>query len=56
MVSDVRYIGQHPDFVANQRLLAEGYLNNNDPELIARTDLQKKTLRHILTVVMTRPH
>ncbi|KAJ9504159.1 hypothetical protein LTR99_005911 [Exophiala xenobiotica] len=27
-----------------------------DSEIIARTDLQKKTLRHILTVVMTRPY
>ncbi|KIW18837.1 hypothetical protein PV08_03126 [Exophiala spinifera] len=27
-----------------------------DPEIIARTDLQKKTLRHVLTVVMTRPY
>ncbi|KAL6252679.1 hypothetical protein RBB50_000398 [Rhinocladiella similis] len=27
-----------------------------DPEIIARTDLHKKTLRHVLTVVMTRPY
>ncbi|EXJ66238.1 uncharacterized protein A1O5_10390 [Cladophialophora psammophila CBS 110553] len=27
-----------------------------DPEIIAKTDLQKKTLRHVLTVVMTRPY
>lgn len=26
-----------------------------DPDIIAKTDLQKKTLRHVLTVVMTRP-
>jgi len=28
--SDDHYIDRNPDFVANQRLLAEGYLNNND--------------------------
>lgn len=27
-----------------------------DPEIIAPTDLQKKTFRHVLTVVMTRPY
>ncbi|KAI1609224.1 MFS transporter [Exophiala viscosa] len=27
-----------------------------DDEIIARSDLQKKTLRHVLTVVMTRPY
>lgn len=27
-----------------------------DPEIIAKTDLQKKTLRHVLTVIMTRPY
>lgn len=27
-----------------------------DDEIIAKTDLQKKTLRHVLTVVMTRPY
>lgn len=27
-----------------------------DPEIIARSDLQKKTMRYVLTVVMTRPY
>ncbi len=30
IVSDDNYLDRNPDFVANQRLLAEGYLNNND--------------------------
>lgn len=30
VVSDDHYLDRNPDFVANQRLLAEGYLNNND--------------------------
>lgn len=29
-VSDEHYLDRNPDFVANQRLLAEGYLNSND--------------------------
>lgn len=30
LVSDDNYLDRNPDFVANQRLLAEGYLNSND--------------------------
>jgi hypothetical protein len=30
LVSDDHYLDRNQDFVANQRLLAEGYLNNND--------------------------
>ena len=30
LVSDEQYLDRNQDFVANQRLLAEGYLNNND--------------------------
>ncbi|EXJ85548.1 hypothetical protein A1O1_05912 [Capronia coronata CBS 617.96] len=29
LVNDDSYLDRHPDFVANQRLLAEGYLNND---------------------------
>ncbi|KAL2414693.1 Major facilitator superfamily multidrug transporter mdrA [Exophiala dermatitidis] len=31
-------------------------LETGDQDIIAKTDLQKKTLRHVVTVVMTRPY
>ncbi|RMZ89348.1 hypothetical protein DV736_g3436, partial [Chaetothyriales sp. CBS 134916] len=31
IISDDHFLERHPDYVANQRLLAEGYLSANDP-------------------------
>ncbi|RMZ82126.1 hypothetical protein DV737_g2239, partial [Chaetothyriales sp. CBS 132003] len=37
ILSDDHFLERHPDYVANQRLLAEGYLNANDPSFDVST-------------------